>query len=151
MSGLRRKPLFVDTGAFYANFVENSSRHERARTVMEMIQRGELRYQPIYTTGHVLGELATLTLRKEGHAKALDTVQRIRESDAVRVVHPDEETFDTVCTEFARFDDQQISFVDHVTSVLATEYGVDHVFAFDSDFRTLGFTLVPEDVATHPK
>ena len=45
------------------------------------------------------------------------------------------------------YDDQEISFVDHTTSVLADERDIDHIFAFDSDFRTLGFSLVPGDVA----
>ncbi|WP_440766619.1 hypothetical protein [Natronorubrum sp. DTA7] len=47
--------------------------------------------------------------------------------------------------QFEEYDDQKISFVDHATSDLADERDVDHVFTFDSDFRTLGFTLVPED------
>jgi len=37
--------------------------------------------------------------------------------------------------------------VDHTTSILADERGVEHIFAFDSDFRTLGFSLVPGDVS----
>ena len=146
MSGPGTTPLFVDTGAFFAHFVENSPRHERARAVMDAIQQGDLRYRPIYTTGYVLSELVTLILRKKSHEKALDTLQRIQNSSAVTVLHPDKGQFDSACGEFARFDDQQISFVDHVTGALATEYEVEHVFAFDSDFRTLGLSLVPEDV-----
>ena len=146
MSGPGTTPLFVDTGAFFAHFVGNAPRHERARAVMDGIQKGDLRYRPIYTTGYVLSELATLILRKKSHENALDTLQRIRNSPAVTVLHPDETQFDAACDEFARFDDQQISFIDHMTGVLAAEYEVEHVFAFDSDFRTLGFTLVPEDV-----
>ncbi|EMA54883.1 hypothetical protein C451_05930, partial [Halococcus thailandensis JCM 13552] len=34
---------------------------------------------------------------------------------------------------------------DQLTGVLADERGVEHIFAFDSDFRTLGFTVVPGD------
>jgi predicted nucleic acid-binding protein len=30
---------------------------------------------------------------------------------------------------------------------IADEPDIDHIFAFDSDFRTLGFSLVPGDVA----
>jgi predicted nucleic acid-binding protein len=33
-------------------------------------------------------------------------------------------------------DDQQLSFVDHTTSILADVCPVEHVFAFDGDFRT---------------
>jgi len=36
--------------------------------------------------------------------------------------------------------------VDHTTGVLADEVDAEHIFAFDSDFRTLGFSLVPADI-----
>ena len=139
-------PLFVDTGAFFAYFVENSPRHGRARAVMDAIRGGHLRFRPIYTTGYVLSELATLILRKKSNEKAIDTLQRIRESPVVTILHPDAAQFDAICSEFGRFDDQQISFVDHTTGVLADEVDVEHIFAFDSDFRTLGFSLVPDDI-----
>lgn len=145
MSGPGTTPLFVDTGALFAHFVENSHRHERARAVMDGIRNGELQYRPLYTTGYVLGELATLILRKKNHQQAHDALERIRDSPAVTILHPDETQFDAACDAFARFDAQQISFVDHVTGVLATAYEVEHVFAFDTDFRTLGFSLVPDD------
>jgi predicted nucleic acid-binding protein len=146
MSGPGTTPLFVDTGAFFAHFVENSPRHERARGVMDAIRAGNLRFRPIYTTGYVLSELTTLILRKKSHERATDTLNRIRESPVVTVVHPDESQFESICDEFEVFDDQQISFVDHATGTLASECDAEHVFAFDSDFRTLGFSLVPDDI-----
>ncbi|MEF8779059.1 MAG: hypothetical protein V5A46_00075 [Haloferacaceae archaeon] len=36
--------------------------------------------------------------------------------------------------------------MDHTTEVLADEVDAEHVFAFDSDFRTLGFALLPDDI-----
>ncbi|TMT86981.1 PIN domain-containing protein [Haloterrigena sp. H1] len=146
MSGPGTTPLFVDTGAFFAHFVETSPRHKRARAVMDGIQAGHLHFRPIYTTGYVLSELTTLLLRKKNHEKAMDTLSRIRNSPVVTILHPDESQFESVCDEFERFDDQQISFVDHTTSTLASEFDAEHIFAFDSDFRTLGFSLVPDDI-----
>jgi len=113
---------------------------------MDGIQAGHLHFRPIYTTGYVLSELTTLLLRKKNHEKAMDTLSRIRNSPVVTILHPDESQFESVCDEFERFDDQQISFVDHTTSTLASEFDAEHIFAFDSDFRTLGFSLVPDDI-----
>ncbi|GAA0236096.1 hypothetical protein ACFFQF_21415 [Haladaptatus pallidirubidus] len=48
--------------------------------------------------------------------------------------------------EFERYDDQQISFVDHTSAVLAREYDIDYIFAFDRDFTTLGLTRIPSDI-----
>ena len=146
MSGPGTTPLFVDTGAFFAHFVENSPRHERTRAVMDAIRAGNLRFRPIHTTGYVLSELTTLLLRKKNHEKAMDTLNRIRESPVVTVVHPNESQFESICDEFERFDDRQISFVDHTTGTLASEFDAGHIFAFDGDFRTLGFSLVPDDI-----
>jgi len=38
-----------------------------------------------------------------------------------------------------------MSLVDHTTGVLAAERDIEHIFAFDGNFRTLGFTVVPAD------
>ena len=137
-------PVFVDTSAWYAIFDEDDGEHARATSVRDAIHAGDLPYRPIYTTGHVLAELATLLLRRE-HDVTSRALGQIRDSPNVTVIHPDQETFDAATTEFDRYDDHDISLVDHLTGVLAAERDVDHVFAFDGDFRTLGFTVVPSD------
>lgn len=146
MSGPGATPLFVDTGPYYARFVENAPRHARASAVFEGIAEGALAYRPLYTSTYVLDELATLVLRRKSHAKAVDTLDRIRSSTAFTVIHPDAEEFATACDQFAQYDDQQISFTDHVSGALADDRDVAHVFTFDpDDFRTLGFVVVPDD------
>ena len=137
-------PVFVDTSAWYAIFDEDDGEHARATSVRNAIHAGDLPYRPIYTTGHVLAELATLLLR-HGHDVTSRALGQIRDSPNVTVIHPDQETFDAAMTEFDRYDDHDISLVDHLTGVLAAERDVEYVFAFDGDFRTLGFTVVPYD------
>jgi len=138
-------PLFVDTGAFYARFVEGSQRHDRATAVFEAIGAGDVVYRPLYTSTYVLDELATLVLSHREHDAAATAVERVRQSPTT-VVHPDEADFEATCEQFARYDDRAISFTDHMSGVLAAERDIEHVFTFDSDhFRTLGFTAVPDD------
>lgn len=137
--------LFIDTGAFFARFVDNAPRHERARTVFDAIHRGELAYRSLYTSTYVLDELTTLIRRKHTHERAAATLDRIRLSDPMTLIHPSEADFDTACEQFACYDDHDISFTDHMTGALAADRDVEHIFAFDGDFRTLGFTLVPAD------
>lgn len=146
MSEAGSTPLFVDTGAFFAYFVSNAPRHDQARAVMDAIAGDRLHFRPLYTTNYVMSELATLVLRKAGHERATATLSWIRDSAAVTILHPDATTFGAIYAEFERYDDQQISFVDHATATLAGEHTVEHVFAFDTDFRTLGLSLVPADV-----
>lgn len=145
MSRRSVRPLLVDTSAFYARFVDNAPRHDAAQAVFEGIRNGDLPYRPLVTSSYVVSETATLLLRKASHEVASDAVDRIRQSRLVSIVHPDEAGFEAVCRSFDRFDDQTISFVDHSIAVLSRSRNIDHVFAFDDDFRTFDLTLVPED------
>ncbi|MFP8954625.1 hypothetical protein ACLI4Z_16905 (plasmid) [Natrialbaceae archaeon A-arb3/5] len=56
-------------------------------------------------------------------------------------------TFNAAAAQFETYDDQEISVVNQTTAVLADERDIEHVFAFDNDFRTLGFSLVPDEMA----
>lgn len=139
------KPLFVDTGAFYARFVATAQRHERATAVFESIGDGTVPYRPLYTSTYVLDELATLVLSHRDHGAATEAIERVRQSPTT-VVHPNETEFDAACDQFTRYEDHEISFTDHMSGLLAERRGIDHVFTFDSDhFRTLGFVVVPAD------
>lgn len=145
MSESGATPLFVDTGAFYARFDASASRHDRADAVFEAIGTGEYPYHPVYTSTYVLDELVTLVLSHRDHAAAVAALDRVRNS-AVVIVHPDEAGFRATSEQFTRYDDQDISFTDHMSGVLAADLDVEHVFTFDADhFRTLGFTVVPDD------
>lgn len=141
----RAEPLFIDTGAFFAYYNDNDEYHDRTRAVFHAIRTGELGYEPLYTTRFVLAELTTLLLYKIDHATASRALCDIHDTESFNVVRADAAAFMDARAEFDRYDDQKITLVDHLTAVLADERGVEHVFAFDGDFRTLGFTLVPED------
>jgi predicted nucleic acid-binding protein len=139
-------PLFIDTAAFFARFNERATEHDRARAVFDSIRSGELQYDPLFTSRYVLSEFATLMLRKVGHRPAVTALNKIREASSFNVLPIGGDAFDRTCEQFTRYDDQQISFVDHSSAVLADDHDIEHVFTFDrTDFRTLGFTVVPDD------
>jgi predicted nucleic acid-binding protein len=144
MSGPGATPLVVDTGPLYARVDADDDHHEPATAVFDGIRSGDYPYRPLYTTQAVLSELATLALYNLGHDDAVRALSAVRGSKSFTVLPVDRPTFAAAARQFADYDDQTISFVDHTTGVLADERDVGHVFAFDSDFRTLGFTLVPE-------
>jgi uncharacterized protein len=100
----------------------------------------------LFTSRYVLSELVTLTSRKDNHKAAVDVLQTIRRSENFNIFPVGEGVFAAAYDEFERYDDQQISFVDHTSAVLAREYDIDHIFAFDRDFATLGLTRVPADI-----
>lgn len=140
------QPLFIDTSAFFARYNERATEHERATAVVQGIHSGDVHYDPLFTSRYVLSELATLMLRKVGHQPAVNALTDIRDSKSINVLPVTEKSFARTCEQFAAYDDQQISFVDHSSAVLAGDRDIEHVFAFDrDDFQTLGFTVVPAD------
>jgi predicted nucleic acid-binding protein len=138
-------PLFIDTGAFYARFKPDDENHGAAVTVFNSIQSGDLPYRPLYTSRYVLAELSSLLLYNVGHADADRVLTTIRESESFNILPVDDAVYSTACDKFARYDDQEISLIDQLGGVLARNRDIDRIFAFDSDFRTLGFTVVPAD------
>ena len=145
MSAASARPVFIDTGAFYARADEDDNHHEDAIRLFGGIRDGDIAYRPIYTSQAVLSEFATLALYKLGHGTATTSLRAIRESNSINIIPVGKPVFETAAEQFEDYDDQQISFVDHTTSILADERSVEHIFAFDSDFQTLGFSLVPDD------
>jgi len=144
MSAPGATPLFVDAAAFLARFNPDDQSHDDALAVFEGIQTGEHVYRPLYTSRYVLSELVTLLNRRSGHDEAAHVLRTIRDSETFTMLTLND--VDRTCGRFEMYDDQQISFVDHTSAVLADHHDIDHVFTFDStDFSTLGFTVVPKE------
>jgi predicted nucleic acid-binding protein len=139
------QPLLVDTNAFVALFDTDDCHHTSANAVLDDIRDGELTYGPIFTSRYVLSETATMLQYGIGHREAVDALTTIRASSTFNILDVTEAIFDRTADQFARYDDQQISFVDHLSSILGDQLDIDHIFAFEEDFRTLGMTRVPVD------
>lgn len=138
-------PLFVDTNAFVAIFDEEDDQYERANAVLDGIRDGDLDYGPVFTSRYVLSETTTTLRYGVGHREAAEALETIRDSPTINVLDGTESVFARTVEQFLAYDDQEISFIDHLDCVLGEQYDVDHIFAFEEDFRTLGMTRVPVD------
>jgi predicted nucleic acid-binding protein len=145
------RPLFVDTNAFVAIYDESDDHHERANAVLDGIRDRSYPYGPLFTSRHVLSETATVLLYGSSHRDAVRALRNICESSSMNVLALTEPLFERTARQFEQYDDQQISFVDHMNAVLSAEYDIEHIFAFEEDFRTLGMTRVPVDTGEHPE
>lgn len=143
----RSYPLFVDTNAFVALADEDDDHHEAARAVQEGIATGDLPYGPLFTSRYVLSETATTILYGVGHREAVDVLTTVRESPSINVLDVDDQHFERAVEQFIEYDDQEISVIDHLNSVLSDEFDIQHIFAFEPDFATLGLTRVPVDTS----
>lgn len=141
-------PLFVDTSALYARLDDDDAHHDRARALFDGIREQTVKrtYRPLYVTSHVLAEFVTLVVHNFGSPTAHDAADRIRRSDFFVVLYPDEPVVSQAIDALGEYADEEIVLVDHLTGILAAEQDIDHIMTFDSGFRTLGFTLVPEDI-----
>lgn len=139
------QPLFIDTNAFVALFDEDDTHYERANDVLDAIRDRELSYGPLFTSRYVLEETATVLLYGAGHREAVQALTTICESSSFNMLEVTTPIFERTAEQFRAYDDQEISFIDHLNSLLCGEFDIDHIFAFEEDFRTLGLTRVPVD------
>lgn len=77
--------------------------------------------------------------------EAVETLTTVQESSSFNVLEVTETHFARTVEQFREYDDQQISFVDYLNSVPSDVFEIEHIFAFEDDFRTLGLVRVPVD------
>lgn len=136
-------PLFLDTSGLFAYFNPRVDRHDEARDFVRAVGDGEIPYRPLYTGTYVVDELLTLLSSKGTHGMARDAYAMLTESEAVVLLGEREEWFEAAGEAFLAYEDQSISFTDHLVAVQMAAEGVEHVFAYDSDYATLDRTVVP--------
>jgi predicted nucleic acid-binding protein len=130
--------LFVDTGAWFAFGNRRDPDHHRVRRALREFD-GRL-----VTSNFVLDETVTLCRYRRGHSDAA-TVGRILQSgdvvDLIRVTADDERQAWAL---FLERSDQSYSYTDCTSFSLLRRLGIERVAALDDDFRSEGFTVLPD-------
>jgi len=130
------KPLFIDSGGFYALVSAESVVHASAVTIMEEAQRGRRR---AVTTDYVLDETATL-LRARGMTNQLREFLRLTEtSQALSIEWMTPERFAAARGFVLKHFDQEFSFTDCASFVVMKELRLVDALATDKHFRIAGF------------
>jgi uncharacterized protein len=135
--------VFIDTGGWIAVTSEDDDLHTVGAPYFEAIVRGKAR---LFTSDYVLDESITRLRYDCGHAVALQFIRSIQEAERARsleVLNVDRRTWIEATTRFERYADQDFSFTDCTSFVLAREAAVDAVFTFDHHFSILGFVIAP--------
>ena len=134
--------IFADTGAWYALAVADNINHAPAVAFLEAISSGE--FGKMITTDYVLAETYTLLRIRKGTELAARFAGSVAQSSNVKTLRIGENDFSLALEKLLRFKDRMLSFADCSSSVAMDALGITDVFAFDSDFRTLGYKLHPE-------
>lgn len=138
-----RGTLCVDTSGLFAYFYPADADHERAREFFAWLQGRQTAPWRLFVDDHVLDDLLTLLVRKSDRRTAIRALERVRTSDALALDRVPDAVFEAAMDAFAEYDDQSISFTDHVVSAHAAARDA-HVFTFDvADFEVLGNEVIP--------
>lgn len=140
-----KHPLFVDTNALVAYLYERAANHEEIHPVITAIGNNQLPYYPLVTNQYVLDEVVSLLLSRADTRITHDALDRILETDSLRVLDVEPTLVDRAITQFREYQDQAISLTDHVIAIQATDYEIEHILTYDTGFRTLGFTTLPHE------
>lgn len=131
------KPLFVDTGAWYALADRDDAHHAEASEFLAASAR------PFLTTSYVLIETVNLVNARLGHACAARFIEQSRTSKLLTLhsisarEHEQSEAF------FKRHADKDWSLTDCSSFVVMNALGLTDAFTFDRHFAQAGFSRVP--------
>lgn len=139
----RRGPLCADTSGLFAYFYPADVHHEDAQAFFQWLRGRETTPWRLFVNDYVIDELCSLLNRKSAPETAIRALSTVRSSEALEVIRVPDAVFERAMETFAEYDDQVISFTDHVVSAHAHARDAA-VFTFDrQDFTVLGNEVIP--------
>lgn len=132
--------LFVDTSAFIAVVDRADQFHPAAKafsnTLPEEVQ--------LITSNYVVDEMATRLRMTAGVDVAARAVERLWGDDRYRIHTIDRSIETEALKRLRKYVEHRLSFTDCTTLVLLEHIGIERIFAFDEDFRNVGYLVVPD-------
>jgi predicted nucleic acid-binding protein len=128
---------FVDTSALYALLASDDAHHQAAAETMAFLALGE----DLVTHNYVVVECASVIQRRIGALAVRSLIDEL--IPLLRVVWVDSETHDRATTALLATGSRTVSLVDWTSFMVMRAAGIQHAFAFDSDFVAQGFSVVP--------
>jgi len=142
------QPLFVDTGGRVAYFDKSDNAHVMFKDCLSLVIRGTAWL--LHTSDYIIDETVTFLRYHISHATACTALDNFRdlETAGLLICHSIDKDLRRRAEElFRQYHDQKFSFTDCTSFALCQQRGLHHVVTVDSDFRILGFLLVPYDVS----
>lgn len=129
--------IFVDTSAFYALADQADPNHSLAiETLQQILDRDQL----LLTHNYVLLESTALIQARLG---LLSASKFAKDTEHFIVEWITEDLHRLAVVNLRKIAKRQLSLVDHVSFLIMKQRNVDVAFAFDSDFKSHGFSLLP--------
>jgi predicted nucleic acid-binding protein len=128
--------VFVDTAGFLALWDTTDEHHPAALRLQQELIRKRRHF---LTTEYVADETITLLLVRHSHRAAMDFLDTIERSEALRLEWIDPARFHAAGIWFRRHGDKQWSFTDCVSFAVMQELRIRDAFTTDHHFRQAGF------------
>ncbi|MGB2727243.1 MAG: PIN domain-containing protein [Halobacteriota archaeon] len=132
--------IYIDTGALIALSDKNDKNHERAVLYFKTaVKRGV-----IFVFGkHVLIEYIDGVAKRIDKKKAIQELNIIIGSKLLVLEWENKKDWMQAIEYFRRYKDQKIDLTDCLSFSIMERMNIDTAFAFDSDFQTHGFKMLP--------
>jgi len=132
--------IYIDTGALIALSDKNDKNHKRAVSYFRTaVKRGV-----IFVLGkHVVIEYIDGVAKRIDKKKAIHELNSIIGSKLLLIEWEDKKDWVQAIEYFKRYKDQKIDLTDCLSFSIMERMNIDTAFAFDSDFQTHGFRMVP--------
>jgi predicted nucleic acid-binding protein len=129
--------VFVDSPGFLALW-DASDKHHAAALRLQKSLIAQNRH--FLTTEYVADETITLLLVRHSRRAAIDFLDTIERSEALRLEWIDPARFHAAAAWFRKHADKQWSFTDCVSFAVMRELRIRDAFTTDHHFRQAGFT-----------
>lgn len=131
--------ILVDTGAWFARFVETDKNYPAANRWYSTNK------ETLVTTDRIIEETLTLMRSRGNNLKAIEFGQAILvNGELARIHHLSDTEIMAAWDIFSGYSDKEWSFIDCTSYVLTHRLGIHQAFAFDHHFRQFGHvTIVP--------
>jgi predicted nucleic acid-binding protein len=128
--------VFMDTAGFLALWDAGDEHHDAASRLQDELVRKRRRF---FTTEYVVDETDTLLLVRHSHAAAVDFLDTIERSEALRLEWIGPDRFHAAAALFRKHGDKTWSFTDCVSFAMMRELQVRDAFTTDHHFKQAGF------------
>ncbi len=128
--------VLVDTAGFLALWDAGDEHHTAAVRLQAELLRRRRRF---LTTECIVDETVTLLRHRHSHAAAVDFLDTIERSEALRVEWIGPDRFHAAGALFRRHADKEWSFTDCVSFALMRELRIRDAFTTDHHFQQAGF------------
>ena len=129
--------IFVDTGAWYADFVNDDENHSEARNYFVIGSPSAF-----LTTDYIVAETLNLLTVRGYPDRAREAIEEFFEEKLARIEWVSQKDVQRAREVFRQFADKRWSFTDCTSYAVMERLGVKRAFAFDHHFRQFGFIEV---------